>query len=113
MLPGEKNRVTMNVQRENQQRTRHLVKAECFRRYGSFCQCCDEKRMEFLTIDHIDGGGTEHRRRLKIRSGYQMYVWLRDAKYPPGYRVLCMNCNFAIGLYGYCPHQKERDEKLD
>jgi hypothetical protein len=25
-----------------------------------------------------------------------------------GYRVLCMNCNFALGHSGYCPHQRRR-----
>lgn len=25
--------------------------------------------------------------------------------YPAGFRLLCMNCNFAIGHFGSCPHQ--------
>jgi hypothetical protein len=33
-----------------------------------------------------------------------LYLYLRANHYPLGYRVLCMNCNFAIGHYGYCPH---------
>jgi len=28
--------------------------------------------------------------------------------YPTGFRVLCHNCNQAIGLYGYCPHKTPR-----
>jgi hypothetical protein len=24
--------------------------------------------------------------------------------FPDGYRVLCHNCNMALGQYGYCPH---------
>ena len=39
--------------------------------------------------------------------GFEMarngYPW---EKYPPGYQVLCHNCNLAKGFYGSCPHQK-------
>jgi hypothetical protein len=34
-----------------------------------------------------------------------LYIWLRQRDWPPGYRVLCVNCNFAIGHFGKCPHQ--------
>jgi hypothetical protein len=27
----------------------------------------------------------------------------------PDYRVLCHNCNTALGFYGYCPHQPLAD----
>jgi hypothetical protein len=37
-------------------------------------------------------------------SGTHLYLWLKQNNYPPGFRVLCMNCNFAIGHSGYCPH---------
>lgn len=66
------------------------------------CDCCDESLIEFLTIDHIDGGGTKHR--VKVGHG-NMYRWLIRNKFPDGYRVLCMNCNFSYGKYGYCPHK--------
>jgi hypothetical protein len=29
---------------------------------------------------------------------------LRKNNHPPGYRVLCFNCNFAIYHLGSCPH---------
>ena len=35
-----------------------------------------------------------------------LFQYLKRNNYPPGYRVLCMNCNFAMGHFGYCPHQK-------
>jgi len=68
------------------------------------CACCGEKIDEFLTIDHVGGGGAEHRR-LGLR-GVAFYLWLKRNEYPDGFRVLCMNCNFSIGIKGYCPHQK-------
>lgn len=70
------------------------------------CQCpggCSETYEEFLTIDHIEGGGNKHRHDI----GGNFYRWLRQNKYPPGFRVLCMNCNFAIGKRGYCPHCRD------
>jgi hypothetical protein len=72
--------------------------------YGLVCACCDEPRLEFLTIDHVKGGGRKHRAEI----GSQFYRWLRDNNYPKGFRTLCYNCNCSIGAYGYCPHDKER-----
>lgn len=67
------------------------------------CACCGESHIEFLVIDHIEGGGTNHRSRMKNQS---IGLWLRTNSYPKGYRVLCHNCNSAFGFFGYCPHQK-------
>lgn len=41
------------------------------------------------------------------RSGQAVYYWLKRNHYPPGFRVLCSNCNFARGKYGHCPHERE------
>lgn len=65
------------------------------------CSCCGEKSIEFLSIHHLNGGGNRHRKIDKIGN---TYAWLRRNKYPDGYSVLCMNCNFALGHFGYCPH---------
>lgn len=78
---------------------------------GPQCACCGEDEFEFLAIDHVDGGGNEHRRSLggdgtKRFCGIQFYLWLKRSGWPPGYRVLCHNCNFSIGAYGYCPHHE-------
>jgi hypothetical protein len=79
------------------------VKREVFSHYGSKCACCGEARLEFLSIDHIDGNGAEHRRMIGS-GGRNFYYWLRDNGYPEGYRAMCHNCNFALDHYGYCPH---------
>lgn len=80
------------------------IRLEVLDHYGKVCRCCGEKRKEFLSIDHIKGGGTEHRNR--VGRGQAFYKWLRRKKYPKGYRTLCMNCNWSLGKYGYCPHKK-------
>lgn len=65
-----------------------------------FCECCKEDIIEFLSIDHINGGGTKHRKQISNI----IYWWLIKNNYPEGYRVLCHNCNQAFGFYGKCPH---------
>ena len=42
-------------------------------------------------------------------SGWRLYKWIKEQDYPDRYRVLCMNCNFSIGMWGYCPHNKMVD----
>lgn len=81
---------------------RHL-KFETISAYGGSCRCCGEDSLEFLTIDHINGGGNSHRREL---GGTQMvFRYLRKNGYPAeGYQVLCFNCNAAKTFYGKCPH---------
>lgn len=70
------------------------------------CACCAEASLEFLALDHINGGGGQERRK-KIPGYINIATWLRNQGYPPGFRVLCHNCNHALGIYGYCPHVSE------
>jgi len=98
---------------------RHIVnvKTAIFDAYGgAWCACCGEDTREFLTVDHIDGGGLRHRRELaRTRDGREgqiagtsFYLWLKRNNFPPGYQVLCWNCNFAKGAFGICPHQRPK-----
>mgnify|MGYP000921627588 CR=1 FL=1 len=77
--------------------------------YGRRCRCCGETNEAFLVIDHIDGGGNAHRRQLgkgKIAGSRLFYGWLHRNGFPPGFQVLCHNCNFAKSHHpGGCPHQ--------
>lgn len=69
------------------------------------CQCCGEKHLEFLSLDHINGNGNAHRRTIKMKSGWTFYKWVINNNYPTGYRILCHNCNQAHGNFGNCPHK--------
>lgn len=87
------------------------LKTAAFAAYGGAqCACCGESHIEFLSVDHINGGGSLHRQAIRTapaghRAG-SIYKWLKDNEYPLGFRVLCMNCNCAIGWHGFCPHNQ-------
>jgi hypothetical protein len=96
---------------------RQRLKLAAFNAYGGpKCACCGDVHLEFLTIDHVNGDGAAHRKKLSEDRGWkylrgsmagaQMYLWLKNNNYPPGFQVLCMNCNFAIGHFGSCPHAR-------
>jgi len=65
--------------------------------YGGQCACCGISDLIFLNIDHVDGHGAEHRRGTQTgrSGGVQLYLWLRRSGWPPGFQVLCWNCNSA------------------
>jgi hypothetical protein len=67
------------------------------------CECCKEKDIRLLTIDHKNGGGKKEMSKNHYKNVYE-YLYYNN--YPEnGYRVLCWNCNKSHGQYGYCPHQ--------
>lgn len=90
-------------------------KAKGLQAYGGQCVCCGESNPVFLTIDHINNDGAQHREEmgykangrgeLRIGSGTTMYWWLEKNGYPDGHQVLCANCNMAKQSLGKCPHQ--------
>jgi hypothetical protein len=91
---------------EVSRRRNRKLKIEAVSRYGSVCACCGESILEFLAIDHEAGGGNEHRKAIGIFGGVEFYRWLKAHNWPAGFRVLCHNCNMAIGIWGFCPHEK-------
>jgi len=99
----QKNRKEVNRRRRDRHQQRRREVLEYYSGGPPRCACCGEWREEFLCIDHVDGGGTQHRNKVS-----NIYQWLRKKDYPEGFQVLCHNCNMARGLYGYCPHEKEK-----
>jgi len=81
------------------------LKCEIYAAYGgSICACCRETEPAFLTIDHINNDGAEHRRQVGM--GWYFLRWLKTNNYPPGFQILCHNCQWGKRTYGMCPHQK-------
>ena len=92
----------------NKSRTKHRVeinkKLECKRKeirarvlthYGNgelACVLCGFANIDALSIDHVRGGGNQHRRQVGI--GNHINDWLVRNNYPEGFRTLCMNCQF-------------------
>jgi hypothetical protein len=85
------------------------LKLKIIEEYGGKCVCCGENRFEFLTIDHINGDGKQHRKELGAN---MLYNWLKKNNFPKdNFQLLCMNCNFAKGHFGKCPHEIEREKE--
>lgn len=82
------------------------LRQEILDHYGTSCACCGESTYEFLCIDHTEGGGNQQRREhLKSKGGNLQLRWLKKNNFPPGFRVLCYNCNNAMAFHKVCPHQ--------
>lgn len=98
---------------KTQLKYQHLqLKIQAFEAYGGCkCACCGETDPEFLSLDHINLDGGAHRRELSPTGknwgwgGHHLFRLLRRKGYPPGFQVLCMNCNFGkTRNNGVCPH---------
>ena len=83
-----------------------------FAHYGGKCACCGEQTPQFLTIDHIENNGAEHRKKIGVKCGWVFYKWLLKNNYPEGHQLLCFNCNTAKGFFGICPHQQTKNLTL-
>ncbi len=92
------------MQEQHKEYIRNL-RHEVMALYGGKCACCGENSYEFLTFDHINGGGAAHKRQGLVAG--KRLVWLRDTR-PTDIQVLCYNCNSAKGVYGECPHRLKR-----
>lgn len=76
--------------------------------YGGKCICCGESEILFLTIDHIYGGGNQHRKDIK-KWGSGFYKWLIKENFPNDFQLLCHNCNMGKHRNGgICPHIKQK-----
>jgi hypothetical protein len=84
---------------KNYQKKRKIV----LNHYGSKCACCGETEEKFLSVDHMNNDGANHRR----SGGKNITIWLIKNNFPEGFQLLCYNCNIAKGMYGQCPHKKE------
>jgi len=110
----KKNKKRLTIQKRE---GRHQLRFDIISHYskGTFrCFCCGETIYEFLTIDHIDGKGSEHRKRITNGKGsggrsHTVYRWLKKNNYPKGYQISCFNCNSGRSLNGgVCPHKLKK-----
>lgn len=82
-------------------------KMDVFMAYGGpKCSCCGEDRNEFLTIEHMDRAGADHRK--SDPGAKNICIWLKQHGYPDGYEVMCLNCNRGRhhSPDNICPHAR-------
>lgn len=105
MSPEERRAYHDKVNAENLAR-RNALRDEVYEAYGGYiCACCGETERAFLSFDHINNDGSSHKREHGIKTGEQLHRWLKRNNYPPGFQVLCMNCNWGKrNNNGVCPH---------
>ncbi len=72
------------------------------------CVCCHETIVGFLTLDHPNNDGAEHRKDLIGGRAGNIYQVLKKLGWPPGLQVMCYNCNCGRSRNGgICPHKEE------
>ena len=72
---------------DRSRRTARRLKYRVLRHYSGgdpICSCCGESHPEFLAIDHIDGGGRQHRKSIGV-GGKRFYAYLVSEGFPTGY----------------------------
>ena len=84
-------------------------RAKVIEHYNNKCACvkCPETKIQFLTIDHINNDGKQHRKEIGIsRGGDQFYKWIIKNNFPKFLQLLCWNCNLGKEHNnGVCPHE--------
>ncbi len=87
------NKANPERRRENALNYYYRLQDAAILAYGGYkCSWCGIDDPICLSIDHVNNDGAEQRKKHKL-AGAAFYRWLRDHDYPPGYVVLCMNCN--------------------
>ena len=83
------------------QRTKNLLnKMEFILEYGGKCQCCGEKGIDFLTVEHTKGNYNGKIVDICLRG------WPKE-----DYSVLCYNCNCSKRFGRPCSHNVEEYDK--
>lgn len=73
--------------------------------YGRRCNCpgCLETNVKFLTIDHVNNNGSEHRKSITGQT-LGIYRDIINRGFPDDFQIMCHNCNWGKARYGKCPH---------
>jgi hypothetical protein len=98
--------------KDHQKNYREKLRMKVLSHYGGNppkCACCGETIINFLCIDHINGGGAKHYKKV----GGHMYYYLLKNSFPKGFQVLCCNCNQGKQWNkGVCPHVTIRANRI-
>jgi hypothetical protein len=61
------------------------------------CASCHESCQSFLCVDHVNDDGYLKQGKT-CRAGSSLYGWLFKNDFPPGFQILCHNCNYLKEL---------------
>lgn len=74
--------------REANQRLK-LIVMQSYSNGDAKCLFCPQNDIRCLNLDHIKGGGRKHQRQVG-----NVYQYLKNNNFPPGFQILCQNCNW-------------------
>jgi hypothetical protein len=87
------------------QRYFNKIKTKAYEILGNICECCKEKELSFLTIDHLNSDGNKHRAKIG-RSSKALYIAvIRSTKPREQFKLLCANCHISKTRLGQCIHE--------
>jgi hypothetical protein len=86
----------------NTKHSNRRLRAEIIDGLGAVCSCCGETRRNFLSLEHINGGGHKHRQSHKYNQRSLYKEIIREGFPRDKYTLLCFNCNCSRGFFGYC-----------
>ena len=95
------------IYKEREKVYRSKIKMLVYNHYGSFCKCCGENNVKFLSIDHVNNDGNKER---KTKGGSTNYLYNKiiNQDFPNRYQILCFNCNLGKARNnGICPHKDD------
>ena len=81
-----------------------LIRIQLIASLGGWCACCGERELDFLEIDHINGGGQMHGNGARARY-YKMWAEVREGR-TQNLQILCANCHRSKTRSGICMHKK-------
>ncbi len=106
-------------QRKGKEKYKQKLRDIVFAHYGNVCACCGENNKLFLTLDHTENDGNEHRKKKRTPgrnyTGYTLYADLVKDHFETEYKlqILCFNCNCGRSRNGgVCPHKGGDSEHI-
>jgi hypothetical protein len=93
-------------QKEAARQYQQTLRQDVFDAYGKECVCCHITDIEFLCLDHTEGGGGKER--AICGGGRNLWIRLRQLGFPDKHRfqTLCANCHQAKRNGDVCPHKR-------
>lgn len=104
-MSAKKERNKQKYNKEKAANYKLLIKKQVMEKYGGICNCCKEKELSFLTIDHVNNDGYQDRLDRGTASSYSFYLKLKRDPIRDDLQILCFNCNLGKAVNGgICPH---------